>query len=543
MTRYWLPFCILFAILMVSSSSSRADEPLRFPPDDELNAAILGVRSAFEADFKRATTATAQTALAKKLVEQSGQATEPTEVAALLVEAVNVAGSSGVVRGTLDALDQLESRFEGIRVDLLLPPLTTLTEKLRFKSEAITVGKRLCGYAGRAVHSADFVSANAFVRLSLQAARASGDPALIKVTSERLIHIEELGKSWEKIQPDLEKAVKALDVSPTDPAANLLVGTTYCFTLGNWSTGLSHLALAEDSAIKALAVRDLEEQTTPTNPLEIADQWWDLASEHPPAIRRQIRLRAARWYRRATPELSGLALSRAESRTNEVDPFDEEAERTFGWPKSLIAYWRAEGDGKEMISGRDAELQGAAGYGPGIAGQGFRLDGGNSHVVVSDHPSWDFGTGPFTLALWVKLNSIRPSDPTGLAHVFVAQDEGPGERPKWVFYFSGSSGKLGFHVNGPEKGSFIASSNANPRVGAWHHYAMSRNGTNYEFFFDGKSLGRVPGARLVANPTSPLDFGFAEVGGHLEGVIDEVMIFHESLDAAKIQELYKFFAK
>jgi hypothetical protein len=79
----------------------------------------------------------------------------------------------------------------------------------------------------------------------------------------------------------------------------------------------------------------------------------------------------------------------------------------------LVTYWAADGNALDSSgNGHNGTLQNGAGFGPGIVGQAFALNGVNQYVSVPASTDWAFGSGPFTVALWANFNAIE-SGPGG----------------------------------------------------------------------------------------------------------------------------------
>ena len=131
---------------------------------------------------------------------------------------------------------------------------------------------------------------------------------------QRIAEIEELARSYEKVKA----AAALLDKAPDDPDANFIVGQYMSFTKGRWDEGLPMLALGKDPALKAVAIKELDEVKTAQAQIELADQWRDLAKTQPAAVKKPMEERALFWYRKSLPALTGLMKSKAEMRIKEL---------------------------------------------------------------------------------------------------------------------------------------------------------------------------------------------------------------------------------
>jgi hypothetical protein len=112
----------------------------------------------------------------------------------------------------------------------------------------------------------------------------------------------------------VEEAQAKLKARADDPEANFLVGRYECLTKGRWAEGLQHLAAGSDAALAELAKTDLSDPTDPEAQVALADRWWDLADKETGAAKRNLRLHAATWYKKAMPNLKELVKMKAERR-------------------------------------------------------------------------------------------------------------------------------------------------------------------------------------------------------------------------------------
>ena len=109
---------------------------------------------------------------------------------------------------------------------------------------------------------------------------------------------------------DVKTAKVTLEKTPDDPDANTVVGKHLCFVKGDWDKGLPMLALGNDAVLKALTRQELQGAASSTEQIGLGDGWWELAEKEPETSQKQTRTRAAYWYRKALPGLSGLAKDR-----------------------------------------------------------------------------------------------------------------------------------------------------------------------------------------------------------------------------------------
>ncbi len=203
---------------------------------------------------------------------------------------------------------------------------------------------------------------------------------------------------------------------------------------------------------------------------------------------------------------------------------------------SSISHYAAEGNAQDSAGGHHGTMQNGAGFGVGIAGQAFALNGGSQYVSVPDDPDWHFGDSPFTVAIWANFTTIKQGSLNSVPNAFVAHDDGSGNFNKWIFFCDGQ-GNLCFHINGPGSAFIIPTSTFAPSTGDWHHYAVTRTGSTYSFYVDGVSLGTGTSSLPVPDATVPMTIGQAENVGFFHGLLDDLQIYHRALSCSEIQAL------
>ena len=122
--------------------------------------------------------------------------------------------------------------------------------------------------------------------------------------------------------------MKVLKDQPNDAAANLTIGRYFCFTRGDWPTGIKHLALGSGS-LKVVAAKELAAQASQQEtkkPLEpavlvgLAEQWRSAAADLPESDRPYAHAAAVYWYERALPNLAGLQKLKVEQAMKKIAP-------------------------------------------------------------------------------------------------------------------------------------------------------------------------------------------------------------------------------
>jgi len=155
------------------------------------------------------------------------------------------------------------------------------------------------------------------------------------------------------------------------------------------------------------------------------------------------------------------------------------------------------------------------------------FDGTDDQLTIPDHADWYFGTGAFTIDLWVKFNSVATHQN------FVWQDDAG--NAYWYFGWV-STGYLDFHAIDAASGTLHSfTTNAAsfvPVVGTWYHIALIRgwggNANGWAITVDGTVVagGTQTDASEVPDCDQVLDIG-GNVGTSLldfNGWMDEIRI-------------------
>ena len=144
-------------------------------------------------------------------------------------------------------------------------------------------------------------------------------------------------------------------------------------------------------------------------------------------------------------------------------------------PAGLVAWWPAEGNANDVISGNTAVLASGVTFATGEVGQAFLLNNPtNAYFMVPRSPSLNVGSSSsgFTLETWIKPSDVNGLHPLAEWNDEVAQSIGVifaiGHDP-------GSSGVLGVvfvDTNGNNYAQLMSASGALV-PNAWQHVAVS----------------------------------------------------------------------
>ncbi|MDY0170460.1 MAG: formylglycine-generating enzyme family protein [Thermoguttaceae bacterium] len=241
--------------------------------------------------------------LANKLAELAERAENTTERFVLLRRASELASDGGDARRMLELVGRIGEEYE---VDQLLAQAVMLNgfaAKATGEEKILALVDASAGVIEEALAAERVDLANLLSDLVYQACvpPARVDPVVRAAALARRREVQALREQWEKVQ----EARATLESNPNDEAANTIVGSWYCYVHDNWDQALPHFAKGSDSALQALADREVSSPPeSATAQVELADAWWDLAQTAEPDSSRAWLTRAKYWYKQAHPQVT-----------------------------------------------------------------------------------------------------------------------------------------------------------------------------------------------------------------------------------------------
>ncbi len=191
--------------------------------------------------------------------------------------------------------------------------------------------------------------------------------------------------------------------------------------------------------------------------------------------------------------------------------------------KTITAYGDAavSNAGKTVTANGNAQIDTAQGKFGGTSGL---FDGSGDYLTVPDSDDWNFGSGDFTIDLWVRFNSLPSVD---YAAVFYSQRT-DGHNESWFglrndgnLYFKQISG-------GSNTVEIIRTPSPAITTGQWYHIALIRNGNVFRIYVDGIQAGSdYTSLATLINYSGSLAIGvaYADLPTHfLDGWLDELRI-------------------
>ncbi|HTZ17311.1 MAG TPA: LamG-like jellyroll fold domain-containing protein, partial [Dissulfurispiraceae bacterium] len=145
-------------------------------------------------------------------------------------------------------------------------------------------------------------------------------------------------------------------------------------------------------------------------------------------------------------------------------PFGKFIAQGFPVTNGLVSLWRAEENANDSIGSNNGTLHGSAGFTYGVRGSAFNLNGTDAYVDIANTASMDFGSGDFSISLWMNLNSLASDQE--LLHKSVGSLTDNTNKTYFVEYDASNS--LRFRVSDPSTVNDLTISTS-LNVGQWYH--------------------------------------------------------------------------
>lgn len=168
----------------------------------------------------------------------------------------------------------------------------------------------------------------------------------------------------------------------------------------------------------------------------------------------------------------------------------------------------------------------------GKIGQAIRFDGVNDSAEMGTSNTFNFTTGDFSVAFWIKV-----------------EDAFYDTMPIIYRMENGISGwAISTNVDKPElltSGNGGSASNANTslRRGVWEHVVVVRSGGTTYYYLNGASDGSGAVVSPASNAGDDLTFGTDDLGSYIAENLDDVRIYNRALSAAEAKQLYRLGAQ
>ena len=178
----------------------------------------------------------------------------------------------------------------------------------------------------------------------------------------------------------------------------------------------------------------------------------------------------------------------------------------------------------------------------GQSGGGHMLDGKNDYIRIASDAAFAFGSGNFTIGLWLKASTVTA--PKKKTQVIIAKYQAQ-VGCQWSLTLTDKGMLKLTTASKPERGweqSKTSKSNT-MKNGTWHHVAVRKFRREAVFYVDGRPLAEDDDrVGNVGGGDEPVRIGAyknreGRLDGFLGGTVDDVMIWRRALSEEEIRWL------
>ena len=216
-------------------------------------------------------------------------------------------------------------------------------------------------------------------------------------------------------------------------------------------------------------------------------------------------------------------------------------------PAGIVGWWPAEGDATDQAGTNIAVLGSAAGYAPGMVGEGFLLNNPGSFVRVPASPSLNVGkSGGFTLEAWIK-----PENTYGL-HPIAEWNDGTNIGVQfWIGQHPWDQGVLCASFMDTNNNNYVqvVSAAGALQANVFQHVAVTydQSGGGINLYVNGADVASQQWGNFT--PATRYDLWFGQRpeycgggcwtdGKYLGGILDEPTLYDRALSSAELAAIY-----
>ncbi|MES2216237.1 MAG: LamG domain-containing protein, partial [Patescibacteria group bacterium] len=202
---------------------------------------------------------------------------------------------------------------------------------------------------------------------------------------------------------------------------------------------------------------------------------------------------------------------------------------------NLVAHYRFD-DGSGTTAADASATSNSASLGGGVSfvtnspkiGTGAVQFSGSGHITIPSSSSYNFGTGDFTVAFWVKTPGLPPNENNNNVEGYFALGGVSGI----TMYVK--AGELREYVGGTQLIDY-----ADVTDDGWHHVVLTRSSGTVTGYIDsaahplGTAAGDVSSAGTVILLGSTYDGSYPAIGR-----MDDVRVYNRALTSGEVSELY-----
>src|ERR1043165_941481 len=307
---------MLFLALVAPSVPLAAQEKKIPVPDQAAqDKAFKLVLDIFGDDLNQAKTPALRSKLAATLLAQGKEVKDdPATRYVCYREARDLAAKGADANLALSVIDEINRSYEIDAVLLKAETLRSVVANTTEKESGLALVDLIKPLLHEAVEMDNYQAAQLLGEAAVDAAKISRNINLVTDMRKRIEEIKAIEKNFSKVSEYEKRVLK----NPNDGAAHLELAKYYGYQKKRWEKALPHLARCSDLSLVQLAKQDLGQPKDVKEQLTLADGWWERASKEQNPAKLALQIRAAYWYDKTLPTLTGLNRTKAQKRIDLV---------------------------------------------------------------------------------------------------------------------------------------------------------------------------------------------------------------------------------
>lgn len=202
-------------------------------------------------------------------------------------------------------------------------------------------------------------------------------------------------------------------------------------------------------------------------------------------------------------------------------------------PSGLVSWWRGEGNANDAVGGLNGTLSGGAGFGAGLVGQAFSLDGVTGYVQIGDRPELVMSNA-LTVEAWI-FPTGSGSGPASEGIIINKEGEYEIDRT--------SDGTIRVAIKDPSSPFVWTVTPLVAPLNAWTHVALAYGNGVVEIYGNGSLVQTYNGPSTIGDELpAQNDFrigGRQSISECFKGMIDEVAVYRRALSAVEIAAIHQ----
>jgi len=314
---YVLAILLLAPPIQAADSTDKPPPPFGVPSDDALAAATALVKRTYAQDFANATTLQLRTTLAQRLLKEALDTRDDTPARyVLLCESRDLAARAADAPTACRAIDTLAKMYGVPSGEMTLAARSAAARVALTPQAHESLVRCALAAADAALARDDYSIAPRLAAVAESVAAKAQRVVLLTDAQDKVKEITWAANEYAQAK----SALDTLALRPNDPTARSTAGRFKCLVKNDWDHGLPLLLESTDARLKLLAEHDQAALAAPADiQKKIGDDWWSFGDAFVQRARIACRTRAAYWYQRALPRLSGISLTSVQQRLDEID--------------------------------------------------------------------------------------------------------------------------------------------------------------------------------------------------------------------------------